>query len=352
VLDPQGRVISAYDNPRPPSRAQPSLVTTYVPITVAGRRVGDYVLVREQEMAGQFLIRCLAVAAALFFAAAGLSLFLGRWLAKRVVEPIERLAEGMREVAQNSDFARRVEPMADDELGRLTGCFNGLIERLQVNDGELRETLNALTHARDAAEAANVQKSQFLANMSHEIRTPLNGVLAMAQIMALGDMTDEQRERLTVIRKSGEALLEILNDILDVSKIEAGKLELDPIEFDVEGVIHGARDGFAAVAQRKGLALSVEIDADARGARLGDPARLRQIVSNLVSNALKFTSAGTVAVTAAPMVCGSACATAASACPPKRFRCCSRNSPSSTPRPRVSSAAPASGSPSAMSWWC
>jgi signal transduction histidine kinase len=188
--------------------------------------------------------------------------------------------------------------MADDELGRLTGCFNALIERLQVNDRELRHTLHELTHARDAAEAANVQKSQFLANMSHEIRTPLNGVLAMAQIMALGDMADEQRERLGVIRNSGEALLEILNDILDVSKIEAGKLELDPIEFDVEGVIHAACESFAGVAEKKGLGLAVEIAADAGGVRLGDPARLRQIIANLVSNALKFTSAGDVAITA------------------------------------------------------
>jgi len=301
VVDPQGRVIGAYDSTRPPLRPNPSLVATTIPVFVAGRQIGNFVLVREQEMSSQFLIRCLAVAAALFFAAAGLSLFLGRWLAKRVVEPIDRLAEGMREVAQNSDFARRVEPMADDELGRLTGCFNALIERLQVNDGELRETLHELTYARDAAEAANVQKSQFLANMSHEIRTPLNGVLAMAQIMALGDMAEEQRERLTVIRKSGEALLEILNDILDVSKIEAGKLELDPIEFDVEGVIQGARDSFAAVAERKGLGLALEIAPEARGLRIGDPARLRQIVSNLVSNALKFTSVGEVAVTARGM---------------------------------------------------
>ncbi len=298
VLDAQGRVIEAYDSPRPAVRPSPSLVTTRSPVYVGGRKVGEFVLVREQEISGQFLIRCLAVAAALFFAAAGLSLFLGRWLAKRVVEPIDRLAEGMREMADNSDFARRVEPMADDELGRLTGCFNALIERLQVNDGELRETLHELTQARDAAEAANVQKSQFLANMSHEIRTPLNGVLAMAQIMALGDMAEEQRQRLSVIRKSGEALLEILNDILDVSKIEAGKLDLDPIEFDVENVINGARDSFAGVAERKGLRLAVEVAGDARGVRIGDAARLRQIVSNLVSNALKFTSAGEVAVIA------------------------------------------------------
>ena len=190
-----------------------------------------------------------------------------------------------------------MQPIASDELGRLTASFNSLLERLQANDLELRQTLSALTQARDAAEAANVQKSQFLANMSHEIRTPLNGVLAMAQIMALGDLADEQRERLTVVRKSGEALLEILNDILDVSKIEAGKLEVDCIEFDLESVINGVRDGFVAVAARKGLDLTLDFEEGALGSRRGDPARLRQIVSNLISNGLKFTSAGSVAIT-------------------------------------------------------
>ena len=298
LVDPQGKVVDNYLNPQAPLRANPTLITTHTPVLVAGRPAGYLVLVREQEMSGQFLVRSLVVTAALFFAAAGLSLFLGRWLAKRVVGPIERLAAGMRDVAESSDFARRVEPTADDELGRLTGCFNDLIERLQVNDLALHDTLDELTQARDAAEAANIQKSQFLANMSHEIRTPLNGVLAMAQIMALGDMADEQRERLSVIRKSGEALLEILNDILDVSKIEAGKLELDPTEFQPTEVVEGVRDSFIGVAERKGLSLDLDISADAGGMRFGDPARLRQIVSNLVSNALKFTHQGGVTITA------------------------------------------------------
>lgn len=278
-----GQLVDIYHRKGPGPYANPTTIDSRTPVLLNGARVGDLVVRRDLTVAGQFLARYLAVAAALFFAAAGLSLFLGRALARRVAAPINRLAEAMREMASDSDFARRVEPAADDELGRLTGAFNGLLERLQANDRELRVTLDQLTQARDAAEAANVQKSQFLANMSHEIRTPLNGVLAMAQIMAIGDMAEEQRERLNVIRKSGEALLEILNDILDVSKIEAGKLELDPIEFDLESVINGARDGFVAVAEKKKLALNLDIAENAWGSRLGDPARLRQIVSNLIS---------------------------------------------------------------------
>ncbi len=291
-----GKLIDAYVRQGPGPFRNATTVVSRTDVVADGHKYGVLVVHRDLAVIAQFLTRYIAVAAALFFAAAGLSLFLGRALARRVAEPIDRLAQAMDEVAKDSDFARRVQPMADDELGRLTGSFNSLLERLHHNDRELHATLDELTHARDAAEAANVQKSQFLANMSHEIRTPLNGVLAMAQIMALGTMAEEQRERLTVIRRSGEALLEILNDILDVSKIEAGKLDLDPIEFDLASTVTGARDGFEAVAQKKGLDLTLDFDDQAGGVRLGDAVRVRQIVSNLISNGLKFTSAGAVAV--------------------------------------------------------
>src|SRR6185437_9943852 len=157
-----------------------------------------------------------------------------------------------------------------------------------------RATLEQLTEARDAAEAANVLKSQFLANMSHEIRTPLNGVLAMAQIMAMGELSDTQRERLSVVRQSGEALLAILNDVLDLSKIEAGKMELEPIEFELADIARHAEAAYGEMAKRKGLDLRIEVDPAAEGRRFGDVGRLRQIASNLVSNALKFTDRGEV----------------------------------------------------------
>ena len=202
----------------------------------------------------------------------------------------------MGEVTLNGDLSRRVTRAGDDEIGRLTQSFNTLLDRLHVNDQDLRETVQALVVARDDAEAANVQKSQFLANMSHEIRTPLNGVLAMAQVMAVGELSDQQRERLDVIRGSGEALLTILNDILDVSKIEAGKLELEVVEFDFNALVRATVGGFSALAQSKGLQFALEIEPDAEGPRLGDPARLRQILSNLISNAVKFTREGAVSV--------------------------------------------------------
>ena len=146
------------------------------------------------------------------------------------------------------------------------------------------------------AEAASQAKGEFLANMSHEIRTPLNGILTMAQVMAHGELSSAQRDLLCVVRQSGQDLLHLLNDILDFSKIEAGKLELEQTEFDPERVLESTLAGFAALAEKKDLQLWLDVAPSARGLRRGDPARLRQIVANFVSNALKFTEAGGVRI--------------------------------------------------------
>lgn len=155
-----------------------------------------------------------------------------------------------------------------------------------------------LIAARDAAEAATAAQSAFLANVSHEIRTPLHGILGMAQIMERETATPLQRERLAVIRQSGETLMALLNDLLDLSKIEAGHLELREREFDLQAALNAASGPFIYLAAQRDLALEVSVDDNAGGRWIGDELRLRQVVSNLVSNAIKFTQAGSVAVRA------------------------------------------------------
>lgn len=157
--------------------------------------------------------------------------------------------------------------------------------------------LNArLKRAQQHATAANRTKSEFLANMSHEIRTPLNGVLGMAEVIAAGELVPSQRERLEVVRQSGKALLAIINDILDLSKIEAGHLELEYLVFDFGKLVHDVAASFAPLSNEKRLELTVLIAPDAEGSVWGDPTRTRQILSNLISNAIKFTEEGGVTV--------------------------------------------------------
>jgi PAS domain S-box-containing protein len=176
----------------------------------------------------------------------------------------------------------------DGKVQRVIGAMQDITARKQAEQ--------ALVEAKEAAEAATRAKSAFLATMSHEIRTPLNGVLGMAQAMSVGELAGDQRERLDVIRQSGETLLAVLNDVLDLSKIEAGRLELEEAEFDIGAVAHGAHAAFGAVAAAKGVAFELRVSRAAAGSYLGDAIRVRQVLSNLISNALKFTESGRVAV--------------------------------------------------------
>ena len=158
-------------------------------------------------------------------------------------------------------------------------------------------SFNDLVKMQLLADSANQTKRIFLATMGHEIRTPLNGVLGMAQVMALDDLSVAQRQRLDVIRSSGESLLVLLNDLLDFSKIESGKVEIEAVAFNLRDTIQSAGCGLAIAAEQAGLTFTVSADA-VDATYIGDPLRVRQIVQNLVSNAVKFTSKGSVAVAA------------------------------------------------------
>ena len=167
-----------------------------------------------------------------------------------------------------------------------------------VDVTEARRAAEAQSRALEAAETANRAKSEFLAVMSHEIRTPLNGVLGMAAALERGELSDRQRSQIEVIGRSGQALLAILNDILDLSKIEAGKLEIELEPFRLEEVVADVRDAFSQIAAGKGLALTCDISPGVSGDYVGDAVRIRQILTNLVSNAVKFTSQGHVRLSA------------------------------------------------------
>ena len=163
---------------------------------------------------------------------------------------------------------------------------------------ELMSAREAAEQRERAAEAANRAKSQFLSNMSHELRTPLNGVLGMAQALATDQLTNVQHERVNIIRRSSETLLSVLNDLLDLSKIETGALDLEISRFDLEHLMRGVAAAYHPLAKKKGLSFDLDIAGTAKGAYLGDSPRLRRILYSLADNAVKFTEAGGVVMRA------------------------------------------------------
>jgi signal transduction histidine kinase/DNA-binding response OmpR family regulator len=206
------------------------------------------------------------------------------------------LAESINVMTQRLQEARQRLAQQAQEL---EAQVQARTQELEAANQQLAGKTRELAQARDSALAGSRHKSEFVANISHEIRTPLNGVIGMTEVLLATELTPEQQSCVTTLRSSGEALLVLINDLLDFSKIEAGKMQLDPAPFDLRGCIEDTLDVLAPQAAKKGLELAVLLDDSVPRDVLGDRNRVRQILLNLVGNAVKFTDRGEVCVSVA-----------------------------------------------------
>ena len=264
------------------------------------------------------------IASALLLVCMLLALILGRFL----TDPILELSNTMKEISISKDFSHSLEVKSQDEVGELTSGFNSMLEGLAQRDSELeeyREDLEKLveerTHelattndqltaeirqreriaqdlrkAKDEAEDASRTKSEFLANMSHEIRTPMNGVLGMTELLAKTRLDERQQQLVSTVLQSGHTLLRVINDILDFSRMGAEQFSLEMGDFDLHSAAEQTVDLYSEMAKNKNITLELNIQDTVPDVVIGDESRLRQVLGNIINNAIKFTLKGKVSV--------------------------------------------------------
>lgn len=289
-------------------------LSLFSPITYAGKQVGTLYLLSDLTrlygpLAGVGFGMTLSMLVMIL-----LSWLLADRLQKPVTTPLLQLARVMGNISTVEDYSLRAKKVDNDEIGDLVDGFNKMLEQIELHQSrleehqihleqtvsdrtsELRSAVTALEQARNQADAANEAKSHFLSRMTHELRTPLIGVLGMNELLLRTSLTPQQQELADTVHKSAEQLLQLVSEVLDFSRIEAGKLLLDSVEFQFHSVVQNVVSLLQPQAEEKGLSLLTDISTSACLTVSGDEVRIRQILMNLVGNAIKFTPSGSISV--------------------------------------------------------
>ncbi len=273
-----------------------TIFTVINPIYLNDKKIGSIQLYIGLSAFKKQIVYDSAIGITVLFLATILAFFVTIKLKRSILDPINDLNKTTHQIVTSADFSLRVQKTTDDEIGVFTDSFNKMLNEIEIRDAGLEQAVDQLTTAKSVAEKASQAKSAFLSRMSHELRTPMNAILGFSQLLDTDDLTEDQHESVTEILNAGYHLLELINQVLELSKIESGKLGLDIRPIPINKVLHHCLPMIQTQAEKRQIALHNQVTAIECQVH-ADFTALKQILINLLSNAVKYNNEkGTIAL--------------------------------------------------------